>query len=585
MNETTNRMTNGTTNGAPPSNFIKFQDLPYRRPDLDALSRRYVELCRSLDEAQSADEVIGVVQDWNALKIEYVTMENLAETRFTQDVKNEEAKAEKQFYTDNSPTVTEWNEEISNRLLRSPFRAAVEERFGALFLRRLEDASKTFTPEIKPLLIEEANIGQEYTALLAELSIEFRGETYNLSGIRKFAEDPSRETRREASEAQQRALAGVAERLDELYDKLVHVRNDIARKTGFASFVEYRFTQMGRIEYGVDDVAAFAAAVREIVVPFALRQREKQARRLGLGGLENFYSFDEALNYPDGNPQPSAPEDGIIAEAQIMYDALHAETGDFFRKMVEGGYMDLTTRPNKARGGYCTNFPAFGAPFIFSNFNGTADDIRVLTHEAGHAFQVYASRHQPLIDYFWPTMEACEIHSMSMEFLTWEWMDKFFGAKTPKFHYTHLEESVTFLPYACAIDEFQRWVYTHCEATPAERRARWKELEKTYLPWRQYANAPFSESGALWQTQLHVYLYPFYYIDYALAQLCALQFWKRRQEGDGSALEDYLHICRIGGSKAFLEIVREARLESPFERETLRGVVARAEEWLRAREQ
>jgi M3 family oligoendopeptidase len=561
------------------SKTIKFSDLPYQRPDLNHLKASYQALWSKLDTAANAQAVISAVQDWNTLRTNFTTMENLAETRFTQNVKDEANKAEKQFYTDNSPNITEWNEEVSKRLISSPFRKDVEAKYGALFLRRIEDAAKTFVPEIKQLLVDEANLGQEYTSLLAELEIPFRGETYNLSGIRKFAEEPDRTTRREASEVQQQALAGVAEKLDSIFDALVKIRHEIARKTGFTDFIQYRYMQMGRIDYTASDVATFRKAVREYVVPLSHEQHKKQAKRLG---LEKLFSYDEALNFPNGNPQPSALEDGIITDARDMYHELSPRTGEFFDMMIEGGYMDLTTRPNKARGGYCTNFPQFGVPFIFSNFNGTADDIRVLTHEAGHAFQVYSSRNQPLLDYYWPTMEACEIHSMSMEFLTWDWMEKFFGEKTPQFRYSHLEEAVTFLPYGCAVDEFQHWIYSNPTASPTDRKNKWKEMEQAYLPWRSYDNAPFNESGALWQTQLHVYLYPFYYIDYALAQLCALQFWKRHQNKDASALTDYIRICEIGGSKPFLEIVKEAHLESPFELSTMKNIVAEAASWLNA---
>jgi M3 family oligoendopeptidase len=564
-----------------PKPTLKFADLPYLRPDLDAIKSRYDALSVRFDTAESAETVLSAIEQWNTLRIEYATMESLAEVRFTQNVQDEAAKAEKQFFTENSPSVTEWNEEVSKRLLTSRFRADVEAKYGALFTRRLDDAARTFRPEIKELLVEEATVGQEYTALLAQLEIEFRGEKYNLSGIRKFAEDTDRATRREASAAQQQALQAVTEKLDTMFSQLVAIRHQIALKTGFSSFTEFRYVQMGRTEYTADDVARFRANVRDIVVPFAVQQHRQQALRLGLKA-DDFYAYDEALNFPDGNPQPGAAEDGIVADAQTMYDALSPETGAFFAIMTRGGFLDLTTRPNKARGGYCTSFPAFGMPFIFSNFNGTADDIRVLTHEAGHAFQAYKSRQQPLVEYLWPSMEACEIHSMSMEFLTWKWMDKFFGEKTQQFRYTHLEQALLFLPYGCAVDEFQHWIYANPAATPAERKAAWKRVEATYLPWRKYDNAPFSESGALWQTQLHVYLYPFYYIDYALAQLCALQFWKRNEEGDPTALTDYVHICEIGGSKAFLEIVKEAHLESPFERGTMESVVAHAAAWLEA---
>ncbi|MCS6807731.1 MAG: M3 family oligoendopeptidase [Bacteroidota bacterium] len=560
---------------------MKFSEIPYKRPDIAALQESYQALWSRIDCAACARDVYDAVHEWNALRIEYITMENLAETKFTQNVKDDDAKAEKQFYIDTSPTVTEWNEEFSKRLIQSNFRADVETQYGWLFLRRLEDASRTFSPAIKPLLVEEATIGQEYTALLAELQIPFRGEIYNLSGIRKFAEDTDRMTRREASEAQQEALMTVAETLDSLFERLVRVRDEIAQKTGFANFIAFRYTQMGRIEYTARDAEQFRSVVRDTVVPLALELHDKQARRLGLRGVEELYSYDEALNFPDGNPQPIGSEEEIIAEAREMYHMLHPAIGEFFEYMINGGYMDLTTRPNKARGGYCTYFPKFGMPFIFSNFNGTADDIRVLTHEAGHAFQIYcSSREQKLLEYFWPTMEACEIHSMSMEFLTWNSMERFFGVKAPKFQCVHLEEALTFLPYACAIDEFQHWIYTYPHATPKERKEQWQKLERIYLPWRKYQNAPMYESGALWQTQLHVYLYPFYYIDYALAQLCALQFWHRQQQNDARVLEDYIAICRIGGSKPFLEIVREAHINSPFDKQTMHNVVSAAASWL-----
>jgi len=574
-------------------NAFKFSELPYSRPDLTMLKSEYDQLKAQFTAATDAAAMKAAMLAWNALRTRYSTMESIANTRFKQNVKDEVAKAEHQFFIEHSPQVTEWDEELSAIVLRHPLRAALEETFGTLLTRRMEDASKTFTPAIKDLLVEEANLAQAYTALLAEGAIEFRGEIYNLSGIRKFAEDTDRQTRKESLMAQQRYLMSIAEQLDEMYDNLVHLRHKIAQATGFVNFVEYRYTQMGRIDYTPADVARFRAVVRERIVPVAHNLYNAQAERLGLAG--DFRYYDEGLHFADGNPQPIADERSIVSDAQTMYRELSAETGKFFDMMVERELMDLSTRPNKARGGYCTSFPMFGTPFIFSNFNGTAGDITVLTHEAGHAFQVYSSSQtQDLIDYLWPTMEACEIHSFGMELFTWKWMEKFFGAKADAFRYQHLEQALTFLPYSCAVDEFQEWVYTHIEASAAERNAHWKMLERTYLPWRDYAEhptgehdtdaatLPFNSSGRFWQTQLHIFLYPFYYIDYALAQICALQFWQRIQHSDPTAFADYLHICAVGGSKSFLEIVKAAHLQSPFDEACITSVVSEAAAWLEA---
>lgn len=581
----------------------RFSELPYKRPDLEELKQRYQRIKASLSAATTLEECQKTIMEWNRLRIEYSTMDSIAGTRFKQNVKDEVAVAEHQFFIENGPTVTEWDEECTKVVLQHPLRKEISEAFGALFIRRMEDASRTFTPAIKELLVEEANLGQAYTALLAEGEIEFRGERYNLSGIRKFAEDVDRTTRREALEAQQQYLMSIADKLDSMYDSLVKLRHQIAQRTGFSNFVEYRYVQMGRIDYTPADVARFRGIIRNYAVPVAERLYKAQAERLGLSyqtrantqsdtdttsiSEQQFSYYDEALHFPDGNPHPTANEPTIVQAAQQMYRELSPETGAFFDMMVAQELMDLSTRPNKARGGYCTSFPMYGTPFIFSNFNGTAADITVLTHEAGHAFQVYSSsRNHALLDYLWPTMEACEIHSFGMELFTWQWMEQFFGEKAARFRFTHLEQALTFLPYSCAVDEFQEWVYSAPEASAEERCQRWKEIERTYLPWRCYNGLPFNESGRFWQTQLHIYLYPFYYIDYALAQVCALQFWQRIYDASPSsaafreAFNDYVRICTIGGSQSFLDIVRAAQLHSPFEATTIQSVIQDAMTWL-----
>jgi M3 family oligoendopeptidase len=242
--------------------------------------------------------------------------------------------------------------------------------------------------------------------------------------------------------------------------------------------------------------------------------------------------------------------------------------------------MDLVAKRGKESGGYCTFIEDYKAPFIFSNFNGTSGDIDVLTHEAGHAFQVYRSRDLDIPEYYWPTYEACEIHSMSMEFLTWPWMELFFKEDTEKYKFSHLSGALIFLPYGVAVDEFQHFVYENPNASPVERKQAWRKIEMEYLPHRDYEGNEFLEHGGYWQRQSHIYQSPFYYIDYTLAQICAFQFWKRSTEKDETAWEDYLNLCQLGGSKSFLDLVESANLKSPFVDGTVQSVVKVIDEWL-----
>jgi len=242
--------------------------------------------------------------------------------------------------------------------------------------------------------------------------------------------------------------------------------------------------------------------------------------------------------------------------------------------------MDQINRKGKATGGYCTYIGAFQSPFIFSNFNGTSGDIDVLTHEAGHAFQVYSSRNIGINEYNWPTYEACEIHSMSMEFFTWPWMSLFFEEDTEKYWFSHLANAICFLPYGVAVDEFQHVVYENPDLSPQARNKAWKAIEQKYLPHRDYDGQSYLESGAYWQKQTHIFASPFYYIDYTLAQICAFQFWSRDRNDHATAWKDYVSLCQQGGSRSFLELVKLAGLESPFQPGCLQQVMEPLKSWL-----
>ncbi|MDD2338376.1 MAG: M3 family oligoendopeptidase, partial [Geobacteraceae bacterium] len=362
-----------------------------------------------------------------------------------------------------------------------------------------------------------------------------------------------------------------------LYDELVKIRTVIARKLGFETFTPLGYARMNRTDYAADMVAGYRDQVLRAVVPVSQRLRARQARRLGLPALKY---YDEPLEFLSGNAKPKGSPDWMVNNARQMYQEMSPETGEFFQFMQDGSLMDLVARPGKAPGGYCTFIPDLKAPFIFSNFNGTSDDVDVLTHEAGHAFQVYQSRNNALSEYVWPTLEACEIHSMSMEFLAWPWMDRFFEEETGKYRFAHLSGALLFIPYGVTVDEFQHWVYEHPEASPQERKATWRAIERKYLPHRDYEDNAFLESGAFWFRQGHIFGSPFYYIDYTLAQISAFEFWGKAQQNRTSAWKDYLRLCQAGGSLSYLGLLKLAGLCNPFEEGSIETIMGPVSAWL-----
>lgn len=559
------------------SETTTFTELPYVRPDLSELETAYASITKGMQTSATSADALAFVHQWNALRSDVGTMQSLGEVHYTQNVADERAKDEKNFYDTHMPTVIEWNTNVAKAILASPHRAAIANACGSLFLDRLEQADKTFAPDMKDLLVRESELMNRYNEITASARIELDGQTYNLSSLGTVQISLDRSLRQRAVVAQYAFLSEHGAELDDIFDKLVHLREEKAQMLGFKSYTEFRYVEFGRIDYTADDVEKFRAQVRKYVVPLATKFREAQARRLG---LDKVHLYDEKLHFADGNPIAEGDHDWIVERAQKMYADLMPETHEFFDLMLKRELMDLKSRDNKATGGYCTSFPIYGVPFIFANFNKTTHDVEVLTHEAGHAFQAYRSRGFSIPEYRWPTAEACEIHSMGMEFLTWPWMDLFFGDQTGKFRFYHLQGALIFLPYGCAVDEFQHWVYANVDATPAERNAKWAELESIYMPWRDASDVPYADKGTQWQFQRHIYESPFYYIDYALAQTCALQFWKRSQEDRSLALTDYLRICDVGGSQAFLDIVKTGNLKSPFDEGTLADIVETANTWL-----
>lgn len=553
-----------------------FEQFQYRRPDLDVMKLAFEKSLAQFAEAKTAAAQIEILEDLNAVRDEFSTMYNLCYVRHTSNTADEFYASENDYFDERSPEFEALTNQFYRALLASEFRPNLEKKFGKQLFVLADLALKTFRPEILEDMQRENALSTEYTKIKAQAKIELDGETYNLSSIHPLELADDRQTRQRAVAAKWQFYAGNQQVVEEIFDKMVKTRHAMAVKMGYRNFIEMGYARMRRSDYSPAMVSNYRRQVEELIVPMATKLYERQRERLGLDKLK-FY--DEEYKFASGNPKPKDSPEKIVAHAARMYRELSAETDQFFQMMQQSHLMDLVNRDGKAPGGYCTFIKNYDAPFIFSNFNGTSGDIDVLTHEAGHAFQVFSSRHFPFEEYHWPTSDAAEIHSMSMEFFTWPWMQLFFGEQTDKYKFMHLAGGVLFLPYGVAVDEFQHIVYENPEMTPAERNTAWRNLEKKYLPHRSYDD-PFLESGGFWQKQSHIFNSPFYYIDYTLAQICAFQFWTRDRHDHAAAWQDYLRLCQAGGSRSFLDLVRLAGLRSPFDDGCVASVVEEIRQFL-----
>ncbi|NLW55208.1 MAG: M3 family oligoendopeptidase [Firmicutes bacterium] len=554
-----------------------FKEYRYARPVIEELEAEFNRLLSAFSRADSCAGQEAAMEEINSLRSEFESMATLARIRHSLDTTDPYYRTENDFFDELAPVYEGLIHRYYQALVASPHRSALEARWGKQLFRLAELQLKTFSPEIIADLQTENRMVSEYTRLRASAQIWFEGQERNLAQMEPFMEAKERALRKSAQEAYTGFFLENEEQFDQIYDQLVKVRDRIARKLGFENFVELGYARLGRSDYNAEMVAGYRRQIREKLVPLATKLRQRQAERLQLPKLKY---YDEPLTFLTGNALPQGGPEWILERGQQMYNELSPETGEFFSYMVESELLDLLAKKGKAGGGYATYISKYQAPFIFANFNGTSGDIDVLTHEVGHAFQVYCSRHFKVPEYYWPTLEACEIHSMSMEFIAWPWMHLFFEEDELKYKFAHLSAALLFIPYGATVDQFQHWVYEQPEASPAERKEAWRKIEREYLVHRDYEDNELLNRGGYWFRQGHIFTNPFYYIDYTLAQVCALQFWVKTQLCRAAAWQDYLRLCQAGGSRSFLELVALAGLKNPFAAGSIEAILPAAEEWL-----
>ncbi len=555
---------------------MKFQDYVYQRPDIDAIKSKYLTFSDAFKVAKDAKSQADIIKQVFGLIDEVDTMYQLVSIRYSLNTQDEFYEAEMNFMDEASPELQNYVNEFNKLVDASMFKKELVKVFGQHYFNQIEVSLKSFDEKIIPLLQEENKLNSKYSKVVASAQIEFDGGVYNLSQMSPFTQSKDRDTRHRAQLKISAFFASKEAELDDIYDQLVSVRNQAAVALGYDNFVELGYKRLGRTDYGSKEVKAYREQIKRDVVPFVEKLVDRKAKRLGIKDLKSY----DTISFLSGNPTPKGDLDWQVAQATKMYHELSKETDEFFTFMKDSGLLELDSKKGKAGGGYCTFIPGYKAPFIFANFNGTSHDVDVLTHEAGHAFQVYQSREfiNPMQRF--PGYEACEIHSMSMEFFAWPWVPLFFKEDAQKYYFSHLSGAISFLPYGALVDEFQHVIYENPKMSKDERKKAWRDLEKQYIPSRDYDDDAFLDKGTYWFRQGHIFQSPFYYIDYTLAQVCAFQYWIRDHKDHHEAWQSYVELCQLGGSKGFVALMKDAKLDSPFEDGTILRTIKPLEAFL-----
>ncbi len=557
---------------------MKFQDMPYNRPDQECLFQTLSELTERFDKADTVEEQITIIENIEKENKTFDTMATLANIRNTIDTRDKFYESERNFFDEVSPLFSEKMNAFKKVLVKSKFRPQLEKKYGKIWFVNIEMELKAFSPELVPLMQEENQLSAQYQKLYASAQIPFEGEICTIAKLTLYKQSADRELRKKAYEAEGNFFDEHRDEFDEIYDKLVKNRTKQAKLLGFDNYIQLGYLRNTRNCYGPSEVENFRRQIVEDVVPIVSKIKKVQSERIG---IQDFKFYDDMFVFPDGNAVPHGTPEEIMAAGRKMYTELSKETADFIGKMYDMDLFDVIAKDGKAPGGYCTYISDYNCPFVFSNFNGTAGDVDVLTHEVGHAFGCdQAAKTVPVSDVLWPTSDGAEVQSMSMEFLTAPYHHLFFEDETKKYELYHAEDSVTFLPYGCEVDHFQHLVYANPDWTPEERNKAWADLEKLYRPYVDHEGMAFYGRGAGWQRQLHIYQYPFYYIDYCLAQIIALQIWAMSLENWQNAWETYLKFISQGGMATFVDLVKSVGLRSPFDDGSLKEVCKVTEKWL-----
>ncbi|MFN2105957.1 MAG: M3 family oligoendopeptidase [Candidatus Promineifilaceae bacterium] len=522
------------------------------------------------------------LDDWSrlsALVWEAGTMINITKSLDTADEAAEQAFLD--FVNDVQPQAVVADQALKVRFLAlNPEEKDLDDL--ALVIRDMRNLADLFREKNVPLQTELAKLGNEYDKITGAMTAEWEGEVKNLSQLEVLLQDQERDVRRRAWRQILDLWLGDRERLSQLYVDMLEHRRKMAANAGLANYRDYVFRELNRFDYTPEDCLTFHEAIEEVVVPLASKIYEKRCQRLGLTSLRPWDVDVDTSGAPPLTPYSGQQE--LMLHTTRILSAVDPVLAGYYTTMKEADLMDLDTRSGKALGGYCSTLPLRRLPFIFMNGAGTHEDVLTMLHEAGHAFHVFEAANLPYTWQLESPMEFAEVASMSMELLAAPYLTAYHGgfytdSEAARARIEHLEGIVLFLPYMAVVDAFQHWVYTNpaSAADPANCDETWKELWERFMPGVDY-NGLEDELETGWHRKLHIFHVPFYYIEYGMAQVGALQVWRRSLEDQQGAVSSYRHALAQGGTMTLPELFETAGAEFRFDTPMLSDLMSLIEE-------
>jgi oligoendopeptidase F len=490
-------------------------------------------------------------------------------TRRTDDA--ERKKAYLDFVENVQPRLKEFGFRLDKKIAESPFAGKLDQDRYGVMLRALRADVEIFRDENIPLQTEDTKLGQRFSELSGAMTVQFRGEEKTLPQMAKFLQETDRATREEAWRLICERRYADHDRLDDIFDEMIQVRHQIARNAGFENYRDYIFKAKHRFDYTPADCEAFHLAAETVCVPVMREANRHRAEALGVDPLRPWDLGVDVRGRPPLQPFENAEQ--LIDGTSTLFHAMNPDLGNLFDRMREGDSLDLESRKGKAPGGYQYHRDRSRQPFIFMNAAGLHRDLETMVHEAGHAFHAMLSENDPLLHYRHSPIEFAEVASMGMELLAQPYLDRFYTPEdADRARREHLEDLARMLPWTATIDAFQHWIYTNPTHSREERAAQWNDLERRFgseVSWEGLEK--YRDTG--WQRQLHLFEVPFYYIEYGIAQLGALQLWQIARRDEAKAIEHYRAALTLGGSRPLPDLFNAAGLRFDFSPATMKSLM------------
>jgi oligoendopeptidase F len=534
-----------------------------------AIAPLFDQLDAAIAKASSVADLERWLLDWAELSAALDEESGRRYIAMTCHTDNAEAEKAYLHYVENiDPQLKPRQFALQQAFVKHPQRGELPRPRYTVFDRDTANQVELFRSENVPLETEEAKLGQQYQKLSGSLTVNFRGEEKTLIQMGRYLEETDRTTREEAWKLVAERRLKEAVTFDAQFDELSKLRGQLATNAGFSNYRDYAFRRLGRFDYTPADCERFHNAVEKEIVLLLRELQADRKQKLGIAALRPWDLSVDPLNRPP--LKPFADVDEMVFRSQLIFNRIDGELAGGFQQMQDLKLLDLDNRKGKAPGGYQSTLAEARVPFIFMNSVGIQRDVETLLHEAGHAFHALATQEEDLYAYRGSPIEFCEVASMSMELLGNEFIEEFYNpADSARARRTHLESIVSVLAWIATVDAFQHWIYTHPGHTHAERDAAFVGLHQRFngdVDWSGFD----SERAKLWHRQLHIFLYPFYYIEYGIAQLGALQVWVNSKRDRKQALTDYKNALALGNSRPLPELFAAAGCKFEFSDATVR---------------